>query len=163
MKRVFIYMAIMLVAVGASSCSVTRNRTFTPSYSVRLDVQPSDVEFLGETEISVEYQTYLGFIRIIDRINGKPYDGKTRNFSKLGGTQFDKTALYTRSLDRAAYKVIEKFPNASYYMVAHQTVERNRMFLSSDVKVKATVRAYRLINRDTHHRHPHHHPHHNND
>lgn len=144
MKSIFKYLAIVLAAVAVSGCSVTHNRTYAPGYSVRLDVQPSDVEYLGETEISIEYQTYLGFIRVFETINGEPYDG-TRRFSHLGGTQFDKTALYTRSLDRAAYKVIEKWPDATYYMIAHQTVERHRMFMSSDVKVTATVRAYKVI------------------
>ena len=146
MKSIFKYLAIVLAAVAVSSCSVTHNRTFAPNYSVRLDVSPSDVEYLGETEISIEYQTYLGFIRVFESINGEPYDG-TRRFSHLGGTQFDKKALCTRSLDRAAYKVVEKWPDATYYMIAHQTVERHRMFLSSDVKVTATVRAYKVINK----------------
>ena len=147
MKRLFVYFAMVFAAVTVTGCSVTHNRTFAPGYSVRLDVHPSDIEFLGETEISIEYQTYLGFIRIIDKINGETYDGKTRSYSHLGGSQFDKSALCVHSLDRAAYKVIEEFPDATYYMVAHQTVERNRMFMSSDVKVKATVRAYKVINK----------------
>lgn len=141
------YAIISVLALAASGCTVTHNRAFAPAYRVSLEVHPSDVEYLGETEISVEYQSYLGFIRLIEKVNGEVYDRDTLNFSSFGGNGLDQVILSNHFLRRAAYKVFEEYPDATYYMVSREVVQRRRMFLSADVKAKATIRAYRLISK----------------
>lgn len=143
--RAFKLAVIAILALAASGCTVVHNRAYAPAYRVSLEVHPSDVEFLGETEISVEYQSYIGFIRMIDKVNGEPYNRDVLNLSSFGGNGFNQVVLTNHFLRRAAYKVFEEFPDATYYVVAREIVERRRMFLSADVKATATIRAYRVI------------------
>lgn len=136
-----------VLALAVAGCTVTRNRAFAPSYHVTMEIHPSDVEYLGETEIDVEYQSYFGFIRVIDRINGEQYNRDSINLSSFGGNSMNQVALSNHFLKRAAYKVFDEYPNATYYMVSREVVQRKRMFLSADVKATATIRAYKVINK----------------
>lgn len=139
MMKPYIYILGVVLAALLTSCSVTRNRTYAPATS-QLNIQMNDLEYLGETEISVEYRTYLGFIRVIDTINGVAYDGVEINRTSLkNGNPID--GLYGR-LDRAACKVLEQFPTADYFVVVNQNQHRVRLFLGSEVTVKARVKAY---------------------
>jgi hypothetical protein len=97
----------------------------------------ADFEYLGETEISVEYRTYLGVFRSIDVINGEKYDGKKTVYTKLPGC----TSLV---LNRAAYKVWEEYPDADYLVVSRSQRSTERLLLGGEVKTSAKVKAYKL-------------------
>lgn len=133
------YLIWVLVAVVCTSCSVTRNRAYIPS-TAQLNIEMSDLEYLGQTEISVDYRTYLGFISRIDQINGEPYDRVERQHANLNG-YLSAPKLYNK-LGRAASKVTEAFPDATYFIVVRQQKHKTRLFLGADVEVKATVKAY---------------------
>lgn len=128
----------VLVAL-CSACSVTRNKAYTPT-TTQLNIQMDDLEYLGESEISVDYRTYLGFISRIDQINGEPYDRVERQHANLNG-YLSAPKLYNK-LGRAASKVTEAFPDATYFIVVRQQKHKTRLFLGADVEVKATVKAY---------------------
>lgn len=134
------YLLGLGLAALCCSCSVTRNQTYAPATS-QLNIQMSDLEYLGETEISVDYRTYLGFIRIIDKLNGTAYDGSEIKYTDLKNGDFLSSGLYGR-LDRAAFKVLEKFPDADYFVVVNQSKQKTRLFLGAEVSVTAKVRAY---------------------
>ena len=136
-----LYRFLLLAAVVASlsACSVTRHRPYAVE-DTRLNLAMSDLEYLGESEISVDYRKYAGFITVIDSINGVPYDGveiKTAELGNVPGGMYDK-------LHRATYKVIEDYPEAEYFMVVSQNVSRTRLFLGSEVSVKAKVKAFKI-------------------
>ena len=133
------YLIWVLVAVVCTSCSVTRNRAYIPS-TAQLNIEMSDLEYLGQTEISVDYRTYLGFISRIDQINGEPYDRVERQHANLNG-YLSAPKLYNK-LGRAASKVTEAVPDATYFIVVRQQKHKTRLFLGADVEVKATVKAY---------------------
>ena len=133
------YLIWVLVAVVCTSCSVTRNRAYIPS-TAQLNIEMSDLEYLGQTEISVDYRTYPGFISRIDQINGEPYDRVERQHANLNG-YLSAPKLYNK-LGRAASKVTEAFPDATYFIVVRQQKHKTRLFLGADVEVKATVKAY---------------------
>ena len=111
--------------------------------STRLNLTMDDLEFLGESEISVEYRTYFGLISVIDQINGIPYDGKEIKTVRIGDKRDISLRLYSK-LNRAQYKLLDEFPDAEYFVVVNQTKSTERMFLGSYVNVKAKVRAYSL-------------------
>lgn len=135
----YILTALCLIML-ATSCSITRNRVFVPD-ATRLELSMSDLEYLGETEISVEYRKYLGFITRIDRLNGIPYDRQEIKTFDMGATR--SLNLYER-LDRASYKLLEDFPEGDYFVVTNQTKSITRLFLGSQIEVKARVKAYSL-------------------
>lgn len=134
------YIACVLAVLLCTACSVTRNRAYTPS-TAQLNIQMNDLEYLGQTHISVDYRTYLGFISKIDKINGQRYDGVETHFTDINGGYLSAPKLYSR-LGRAAYKATEDFPQANYFVVVSQSKHKTRLFLGSEVSVKATVKAY---------------------
>lgn len=132
--------AIMCVAAvfTFASCSIVNKQSYSPDVT-QLNLQMSDLEYLGETEISVVYDTYLGIFTRIDQINGVKYDGKVKEFANLHTNR-----PLSRKLVRATPKVLEEFPEANYYIVTRQTVEKQLLFLGSEKVVKATVKAYKI-------------------
>lgn len=131
---------LFIVSIGLmlclSSCSVVRQSTYSPR-AVEHNLCMADFEYLGETEISVEYRKYLGVFRSIDTINGERYDGKKVVRTKLPG----RASLV---LNRAAYKVWEEYPEADYLIVSRTQRSTERLILGSEVKVSAKVKAYKL-------------------
>lgn len=125
-------------AFTLASCSIVNQQSYAPDVT-QLNLQMSDLESLGETEISVSYETYLGLFTRIDHINGALYDGKVREYANLHTNR-----PISRELFRATPKVLEEFPEANYFIVTRQTVERELLFLGSETVVKATVRAYKI-------------------
>ena len=77
---------------------------------------------------------------VIDAINGKVYDRVETKKLELSNVP---EGLY-RYLDRASYKLVEDFPEADYYIVTMQKISRTRLFLGSDITVRARIKAYRF-------------------
>lgn len=136
MKIYKLFLLSVALVLCLSSCSVVRQSTYSPR-AVEHNLCMEDFEYLGETEISVEYRKYLGVFRTIDVINGKKYDGKKTVYTKLPGC----TSLV---LNRAAYKVWEEYPDADYLVVSRSQRSTERLLLGSEVKVSAKVKAYKL-------------------
>ena len=131
--------ALALVLVSAS-CSITRHSAFAPGLT-QLTLQLSDLDYIGESEISVEYRTYLGLITVTDTINGEAYTGEQIQKFPLRSNQ-----ILMPKLSRAAYKLCQEFPQADYFIITSQTTERQQLFLGSQVAAKAKVKAYRFKN-----------------
>lgn len=131
---------LLIISVGMmlclSSCSVVQQNTYSPR-TVKHNLCMADFEYLGESEISVEYRRYLGFLRTIDVVNGEQYDGKKIVRTSLPGRKF-------HILNRAAYKVFEEYPEADYLVVSRQQKSTERLLLGAEVKTTAKVKAYRL-------------------
>jgi hypothetical protein len=100
-----------------------------------------DLNYLGESEISVEYDTYLGFITKIRKVNGEYYNPS--NTRKLN-IPTQGLSLSGVGMDLAAYKVLEDYPQATYFQVVFERTETERLFLGSVKKTTAKVRAYNL-------------------
>lgn len=139
MRHIYRYLLVAALIVSLSACSVTRHRPYSMD-GTRLNVTMDDLEYLGETEISVDYRKYIGFISVIDAINGKVYDRVETKKLELSNVP---EGLY-RYLDRASYKLVEDFPEADYYIVTMQKISRTRLFLGSDITVRARIKAYRF-------------------
>lgn len=142
--RAYKYMTLLLaVVLFGTSCSVTRHATYAPS-SVRLDLQMSDFEYLGDAEISIDYRTYIGgAIRVIDDINGQPYDGKEIRRTNLSGKSAPSQRL-KGLLRRASFKVLEDYPQADYCMVVNQEKRTERLFLGNEIHCRAVIKVYKL-------------------
>ena len=138
-RHIYRYLLVAALIVSLSACSVTRHRPYSMD-GTRLNVTMDDLEYLGETEISVDYRKYIGFISVIDAINGKVYDRVETKKLELSNVP---EGLY-RYLDRASYKLVEDFPEADYYIVTMQKISRTRLFLGSDITVRARIKAYRF-------------------
>lgn len=140
MKIYQLYILLALAAIGFSSCSVIKQGTYSPD-SVQLNLSMEDLQPLGEVEISVEYRTYLGFIRAIDTINGIAYDGQIINKTKLPN---HLNISLDSPLDHAAYLIFEKYPDAEYLIVSHTQSNKTRLFLGNEIATSAKIKAYKI-------------------
>lgn len=140
--KVYRYVLIAFFLVCLTSCSITRNRMYVPD-STRLNLTMADLEYVGETEISVDYRTYLGFISVIDRLNGVPYDGAEIKTVNVSDRESSALKLYGK-LKRASYKLLDEFPDGEYFIVTSQSKSVTRWFLGSSISVKARVKVYSL-------------------
>lgn len=142
MKWTRLFGALLCVLCMASCGTVERSNPFSVlNTRLRLDMTMDDLNYLGTSEISVEYDTYLGFITKIQKVNGEPYDPfHTRRLS----IPTQSMSLKGKGLDLAASKLLEDYPDATYFQVIFKRTEKERLFLGSVKKTTAKVRAYSL-------------------
>lgn len=140
--KYFRILILAALAVLSVSCSITRRGSYVPVTS-QLNLQMSDLEYLGETEISVEYRTYIGFIRVVDKVNGVKYDIAKKQFAPMNAGASDSPSIYS-TLKKASYKVLDEFPDANYFIVVRTQRNITRLFLGSEKIDKAIVKAYSL-------------------
>lgn len=138
MKRIISLITILATALTLASCSIVSRSTFGAD-TTQLNLRMDDLQFLGETQISVEYNTYLGIFTRVDKVNGEVYDRKVHNFTYL-----HTNTILARKLNIAAHKAIEDFPEANYFIVTNQRTTKDVLFLGSAKTVCATVKAYKI-------------------
>ena len=142
MKLLKYIICAFAITLGLASCSVTRYKAYAPN-NTQLSLQMDDLEYLGESTISVEYRTYLGVIRVIDKINGVNYDGaEIKNFSIVNNCGMSSNLL--PALRRANFKLAEEYPAADYFIVTNQKRESQQLFIGSNIKTTAKIKAYSL-------------------
>ena len=130
-------LAILLVATSCGS--VSKNSGFKYD-QVRLEMSMNDLEYLGESEISVEYTTYLGIFNTIEKVNGEVYNPTHQRMLTLPG----ENLLLSNKLRHAAYKLVETYPDAVYFQVVFKSHDKEKLFLGSTNKETAKVRAYNI-------------------
>lgn len=145
MKLNKLFLSLFVILLFAS-CGVQYESTRVKSTSmtpdeVRLNLDLSNFELLGETEVSVDYRTYLGFINCLDSVNHEAYNRRIVNKVKLKG---HKDFSLPRYLNRAAYKVVEAFPEADYYVPMYTRKKILKMFLGRQSEQAIVIKAYKL-------------------
>ena len=131
----------LLCVLCMASCGTVKRSTPFQFGDTHLEMTMDDLNYLGESEISVEYDTYLGFITKIQKVNGEPYDPFYTRRLSIPTQSF---SLTEGGLDLAAYKVLEDYPQATFFQVVFKSTEKERLFLGSVKKTTAKVRAYSL-------------------
>lgn len=145
-NKIFSFLTVAIVAIFLSSCSVSnvstmRSGTTMPDF-VRLDVTLDDYEYLGETEIEVEYHKYFGLFTYFNTINGEAVSRRNRNFVFLSGRT--PVRLQPRRLNRALIKAYTAYPDADFLMPSMTTMETEQLFLGRKVKVTARIKSYKI-------------------
>jgi len=151
MKK-YIVLLIIGFALVCASCTLTRKTvpatSFTPDI-VRLELTMDQFQYLGETEISTTYRIYLGVFYKLDAINEvkherrAAYDIKKATFY---GNHDLTCALKKCSMKQAAYKLVEEFPNADYFIPVNHQKKTFRVFGGKYVTETIKVKAYKFKN-----------------
>ena len=130
----------VVVALSLASCGTTRKSS---PYSVasKLEITMNDLEYLGESEISCEYDTYLGIFRHIVSVNGHEYvpGNDVKLILPAGMLNFNNKAM-----NLAAAKVVADYPQATYFQMVMQTKTTDVAFLGSSTRRTAKIRAYKF-------------------
>ncbi|MCM1109308.1 MAG: hypothetical protein NC388_09740 [Clostridium sp.] len=134
LKYLYLLSGVLLLA----GCGTIKNEyTYGPEVN---RFYMSDLVYLGETEIEVSYSSYFGLLKKIHTVNGKEYDSAQKQHVYLG------EGFKTYGLNKAAYKVLEQFPEGRYFKVVRRTKTKDRLFLGAETQVKALVRVYKYKN-----------------
>lgn len=145
MKKLIWIITILIVPVIFTSCSnfytysQKRSISLTPDF-VRLNVDINDFEYLGQTEISVSSRQYIGFIKVIDSINNRPYNYRDIRVTELSGPA---DINLRNEMKKAAYKVVDEFPEATYYVISNDYKQINRMFLGKKEVHRMEIQAFK--------------------
>lgn len=129
--------AILLSLTGCGT--LTKSEPF--SVSTKLEMNMNDLIFLGESEISCEYDTYLGFIRHINKVNGETYQPGDK--TKLNIHQRD-LHFNSKGMKLASSKLLKDYPQARFFQIVLETKDTDVMFLGSTTKRVAKVRCYKF-------------------
>lgn len=139
------YLVLIISVFALTSCSnyytfsEKRTTSLTPDF-VRLDVTLDDFEYLGKTEISVKTREYLGFITVIDSVNNRAYNYRDVRIVNLTGPRDIKL---NAEMQKAAYKVIDEYPDATYYVIANDYKKIHRLFLGKWTLRTMEIHAYK--------------------
>lgn len=139
MKQITLIIACLLAIMATSCGSLSKSRSYAFD-EVRLEMGMNDLDYLGEAEISVEYTTYLGIFKSIEKVNDEVYN----SVHKKVLTMPKSCRFRNRNLDAAAYKLVEQYPDAVYFQIVFETKNKDKLFLGSVNKETAKVRAYKL-------------------
>jgi len=138
MKSLLRTILVLAIAIASASCSIVTRSAYSVDRT-QLNISMEDLTLVGETDISVEYDTYLGIFTRVDKVNGEPYDHTVKNITLL-----NTNTVLARKLNIAAHKVLEDYPEANYFIVTNQRVTKELLFLGSEKTVTATVKAYKI-------------------
>ena len=136
-----LFMVGVAALLFASCGTTTRTRSFSPQVT-HLQYTNDDLEFVGEMEVSVNYSTWLGVFYQIHTLNGVEYDSSAKKKAQF--TNGVSIPTMNGKLNKAAYAVVEKFPEARFYQVVRVTSEKEKLFLGNEITRKALIRAYKL-------------------
>lgn len=145
-NKIKAFLSVAVITLLLSSCAVNTTRNMrTGSLMpdiVRLDLTLDDYEFVGQTEIEVEYHRYIGLFSYVNTINGQPVSNN-QNYVSLQGNS-DVRLDGRRQLRKAMYKAYKEFSEADFLMPTMSTQEVQQMFLGKKIKVTAKVSAYKI-------------------
>ena len=130
--------------IAFASCSSMQTLRKAPAGSmtpeVRLNISLDDIEYLGESTISVSTRTYFGAIKRIDKVNDVIFDRRNNTATAMIGNLDIKLQ---GELMLAADKVIKDFPEADYFVPVSYSNEITHLFLGKLSTKTMVIKAYK--------------------
>lgn len=143
MKLIKSIFLLSLVLVFASCGTMTKSQAY--SVKTELNLTMEDLVFLGESEISCEYDSYFGCIQKLNTVNGVRYvPGNKKALVSKNGYVAGGLNFSNKGMRMAAADLIQTYPEGCYYQLVMQTTEKDVMFLGATVKHVAKVRVYKF-------------------
>lgn len=143
MKKLLLIASVLMMAF-MTSCGSIKGYQKAPAVSmtpeVRMNVSLDDVEFLGETTITVDSRSYFGIFQRIDKVNGITFDRRRNTAVNLYG---NLEINIPKELKYAAEKVLTDFPEADFFSPGVYKEEVNRMFLGKIKTETMVIKAYK--------------------
>ena len=147
MKKVLLFLLPMFM-MAFVSCSSMRTLEKAPAGSmtpeVRLNISLDDIEYLGESTISVSTRSYFGCIKQIDMVNGEVFDRHNNTTTSLMGNLDIKLH---GDIALAAGKVIQDYPEADYFVPVSYKDEVTHLFLGKLSTKTMVIKAYKYKNK----------------
>jgi hypothetical protein len=134
--------AFIILLTGA--CSSTKKNVRTTPFSaseVRLELNASDFNYLGKTEVTYTYRRFFLIFRKLDSLNNQQNHPRVKRIVKFNGI---KNISLNRFGKQAAIKATKKFPEADYYVPVNEKKEVEKKFLGRKIKTSIIIKAYKL-------------------
>ncbi len=146
MKYTLKSFAFVVVAMMLSSCASLDKTTTVKGVALmpdltRLELRLSDIEYIGEVEISYQSRQYLRIFRHLDSINNQRVDQRNIERVNLLGKSGIKM---NKNLERAAVKAVEEYPNADFFVPVYRVTNIEKMFMGRIYREKMLLKAYRF-------------------
>jgi hypothetical protein len=140
-KIIFLTGVLLLGScVSVNTVRSGRASTFLPDV-IKFDLAPSNIELIGEMDVSVKYSQYLGFLKIFELINDKEVSKRMVNTTALYGR---RNLPISPVLERALYDVYLKYPDADFVVPTYIIEEQQNLFLGKKIKKSARIKAYKI-------------------
>jgi hypothetical protein len=111
---------------------------------VEMHLEREDFEHLGDTTITVTYNRYIGFIKVLREINGKDVSRRNVVTVQTYGRTWMPFWRFGGYINRALYDAKQAIPEAEIFIPVMVITESQNMFLGRKVKKTVEVRAYRI-------------------
>jgi len=142
MKITKVLTLIALVLCLVSCGTIDKSNPYKVA-STRMELNMDDFVFLGEKEISCEYDTYLGLIHHLNTVNGETFNPGQRVSLKV---PTNNPGLFKcKGMKYAAAKLLKQYPDAHYFQVVMSRKNTDILFLGSTTKMTAKVRVYKFV------------------
>jgi len=141
MKKLSIILAAITVCVAIQSCNTVKDIGAFSTGSKTMKLKMTDFQYLGNCEVSADWDKYLGLFTHINHLNGEIYI--PGNDSHLLLNQ-NGIVVNKRILHLVSATVAEKYPNADFFIVTKQSESKNILFLGSERNMTATIKAYKF-------------------
>lgn len=142
-KLLFPCCMVIYFVTSCGSINTSRSgntSTFLPDI-ITFDLKLTDVELLGEMDISVNYSQYMGIFKIFELINNQEVSARTVNTMAMYGK---KNLPLSPMLKRALFDVYIKYPAADFIIPVYVIEEQQKFFLGKKIKKSARIKAYKL-------------------
>jgi hypothetical protein len=142
-KLIFPFCLVILLLTSCASINTSRSgntATFLPDL-ITFDLKVTDVELLGEMDISVNYSQYFGIFKIFELINGQEVSARTVNTMVMYGK---RNLPVSPMLKRSLFDVYIKYPEADFIIPVYVIEEQHTFFLGKKIKKSARIKAYKL-------------------
>lgn len=139
MTKILTLVALVLCFI---SCGTMQKSNPYKMSSTRMELNMDDFVFLGESEISCEYDTYFGFIHRLNTVNGGMFNPSEK--ISLNVSTNNVALFRSKGMKYAAAKLLKKYPDAHYFQVVMDQKSTDVLFLGSTTKRVAKVRVYKF-------------------
>ncbi len=138
-----VLMILMPSCIGMKTQKSLRTTTMMPD-RVELRLELDDFEYLGDTTVTIAYNRYFGFIKVLREINGKDVSRRNVVTVQTHGRSWMPFWAFGEYINRALYDAKQAIPDGEIFIPVMITTETNNMFLGRKVIKTIEVRAYRL-------------------
>lgn len=140
-RKLLLILGLVALIVSFSSCSGNKKVATVRNFS-ELGFTMADYQKLGQTTVTVESRTYLGFIHFVDKVNDEIYNARESKVVRIEG-MMEVSSMY-KDINKAIYKVLEEYPDADYLKPTIVEEDFNKLFLGRYTKTTMVIKAYKL-------------------
>jgi hypothetical protein len=130
MKKIFL---LLLVVMSFASCTTTKKATPSGSLNFQINVNMSDLEYIGEATGTSTQNYFLGI-----PLGGRKHKVGTINQNFVLGN------MSSRGFNNAMYDALKSHPDADFVLPISFEKVKDQMFMGSKVTLTIKTKAFKI-------------------